>query len=68
MVKEFLMLDEITKNALALPQEEKKMEPSVEIQDLTCYWDEVRYVALADIQHSEYSETFTVKLRRTSTT
>lgn len=52
------MLDEITKNALALPQEEKKMEPSVEIQDLTCYWDEVRYVALADIQHSEYSETF----------
>ncbi|KAE8278604.1 Multidrug resistance-associated protein 4 [Larimichthys crocea] len=39
-IQEFLMLDEITKNALALPQEEKKMEPSVEIQDLTCYWDE----------------------------
>ncbi|XP_029302444.1 multidrug resistance-associated protein 4-like isoform X2 [Cottoperca gobio] len=37
-IQEFLMLDEITKNPIALPQDERK-EASVEIQDLVCYWD-----------------------------
>ncbi|XP_078147164.1 ATP-binding cassette sub-family C member 4-like [Centroberyx gerrardi] len=37
-IKEFLLLDEITKNSAVLPQEER-MEASVEIQDLICYWD-----------------------------
>ncbi|KAM3857219.1 ATP-binding cassette sub-family C member 4-like [Diretmus argenteus] len=37
-IKEFLLLDEITKSSAVLPQEEKK-EASVEIQDLICYWD-----------------------------
>ncbi|XP_044044179.1 multidrug resistance-associated protein 4 isoform X2 [Siniperca chuatsi] len=37
-IQEFLMLDEITKSSAALPQDEKK-DASVEIQDLTCYWD-----------------------------
>lgn len=41
MVKEFLLLEEITKNSPSLPQEEKN--PSVEIQNLTCYWDKVRF-------------------------
>ncbi|XP_068165844.1 ATP-binding cassette sub-family C member 4 [Antennarius striatus] len=39
-IQEFLMLDEIVKSSPALTQEEmKRKEPSVEIQDLTCYWD-----------------------------
>uniref|UniRef100_A0A667ZRG2 Cystic fibrosis transmembrane conductance regulator n=1 Tax=Myripristis murdjan TaxID=586833 RepID=A0A667ZRG2_9TELE len=37
-IKEFLLLDEITKNSALLPREEKG-EASVEIQDLICYWD-----------------------------
>ncbi|XP_070786421.1 ATP-binding cassette sub-family C member 4-like isoform X1 [Enoplosus armatus] len=37
-IQEFLMLDEITERGAALPQEDKK-DASVEIQDLTCYWD-----------------------------
>ncbi|XP_013866191.1 ATP-binding cassette sub-family C member 4 [Austrofundulus limnaeus] len=37
-IQEFLLLDEITKNCSALPQEDKK-DPGVEIQDITCYWD-----------------------------
>ncbi|XP_076579274.1 ATP-binding cassette sub-family C member 4-like [Chaetodon auriga] len=37
-IQEFLLLDEIEKNHPALPQDEKK-DASVEIQDLTCYWD-----------------------------
>uniref|UniRef100_A0A3Q0SPS2 ATP-binding cassette, sub-family C (CFTR/MRP), member 4 n=1 Tax=Amphilophus citrinellus TaxID=61819 RepID=A0A3Q0SPS2_AMPCI len=36
-IQEFLMLDEIRKNTVALPPEEK--DAAVEIQDLTCYWD-----------------------------
>lgn len=40
MTKEFLLLDEITKSSVVLPQEEKE-EASVEIQDLICYWDKV---------------------------
>lgn len=41
VVKEFLLLDEITTNSSALLQEDKK-DPGVEIHDLTCYWDKVR--------------------------
>lgn len=37
-IKKFLLLDELVKNHLPLSQEEKK-EPSVEMQDLICYWD-----------------------------
>lgn len=39
IVKEFLMLDEITKSSTAVPQEDK--DASIEIQDLICYWDKV---------------------------
>ena len=48
-----MLLDEITKSSPALPQEEeeKKKEVSLEIQDLTCYWDKVRYLVLVVIQH-----------------
>ncbi|CAK6978679.1 ATP-binding cassette sub-family C member 4-like isoform X1 [Scomber scombrus] len=37
-IQEFLLLDEIKKNSAALPQEEKK-DSSVEMENLTCYWD-----------------------------
>ncbi|CAJ1086990.1 multidrug resistance-associated protein 4 [Xyrichtys novacula] len=37
-IQEFLLLEEIAKGRAALPQNEKK-DASVEIQDLTCYWD-----------------------------
>uniref|UniRef100_A0A8C4HMY5 Cystic fibrosis transmembrane conductance regulator n=1 Tax=Dicentrarchus labrax TaxID=13489 RepID=A0A8C4HMY5_DICLA len=37
-IQEFLMLDEITKSSPTLTQDEK-MDASVEIQDMTCYWD-----------------------------
>ncbi|KAF6715603.1 Multidrug resistance-associated protein 4 [Oryzias melastigma] len=37
-IQEFLLLDEITKGETALPPEEKR-ENSVELQNLTCYWD-----------------------------
>ncbi|XP_041637493.1 multidrug resistance-associated protein 4 [Cheilinus undulatus] len=37
-IQEFLLLEEIAKVRAALPQEEKK-DASVEVQDLTCYWD-----------------------------
>uniref|UniRef100_A0A3P9IC91 Cystic fibrosis transmembrane conductance regulator n=1 Tax=Oryzias latipes TaxID=8090 RepID=A0A3P9IC91_ORYLA len=37
-IQEFLLLDEITKGGSALPPEDKK-ENSVELQNLTCYWD-----------------------------
>ncbi|XP_024150029.1 multidrug resistance-associated protein 4 isoform X1 [Oryzias melastigma] len=37
-IQEFLLLDEITKGGTALPPEEKR-ENSVELQNLTCYWD-----------------------------
>uniref|UniRef100_A0A669EIC6 Multidrug resistance-associated protein 4 n=1 Tax=Oreochromis niloticus TaxID=8128 RepID=A0A669EIC6_ORENI len=36
-IQEFLTLDEIRKNTVGLPQDEK--DAAVEIQDLTCYWD-----------------------------
>lgn len=35
------MLEEITKSSTALPNEVK--DAAVEIQDLVCYWDKVRY-------------------------
>ncbi|MEQ2181917.1 hypothetical protein GOODEAATRI_016590, partial [Goodea atripinnis] len=38
-MKEFLLLDEITKTSTVLLKEEKK-DIGVEINDLTCYWDE----------------------------
>lgn len=41
VVKEFLLLEEIAKNSSSPPQEEKN--PSVEIQNMTCYWDKVRF-------------------------
>uniref|UniRef100_A0A4W5NGB9 ATP-binding cassette, sub-family C (CFTR/MRP), member 4 n=1 Tax=Hucho hucho TaxID=62062 RepID=A0A4W5NGB9_9TELE len=37
-IKTFLLLDEIVKSSHGFLQEEKQ-EPSVEIQDLICYWD-----------------------------
>ncbi|KAI4886639.1 hypothetical protein NFI96_012768 [Prochilodus magdalenae] len=37
-IKKFLLLDELVKHSVPLPQEEKK-EASVEIHDLMCYWD-----------------------------
>ncbi|XP_035533961.1 multidrug resistance-associated protein 4-like [Morone saxatilis] len=37
-IQEFLMLDENTKRRPPLPQDEK-MDASVEIQDMTCYWN-----------------------------
>uniref|UniRef100_A0A8C7D6T4 Cystic fibrosis transmembrane conductance regulator n=1 Tax=Oncorhynchus kisutch TaxID=8019 RepID=A0A8C7D6T4_ONCKI len=39
-IKTFLLLDEIVKSNHGFLQEEKQ-EPSVEIQDLICYWDKV---------------------------
>uniref|UniRef100_A0A4W5N9S0 ATP-binding cassette, sub-family C (CFTR/MRP), member 4 n=1 Tax=Hucho hucho TaxID=62062 RepID=A0A4W5N9S0_9TELE len=39
-IKTFLLLDEIVKSSHGFLQEEKQ-EPSVEIQDLICYWDKV---------------------------
>lgn len=41
MVQEFLMLEEIIKNNPSLAQEKEK-NASVEIQNLTCYWDKVQ--------------------------
>ncbi|KAM9334356.1 ATP-binding cassette sub-family C member 4-like [Symphorus nematophorus] len=38
-IQEFLLLDELAKSSPVMPQEEKKTDVSVEIQDLTCYWD-----------------------------
>lgn len=38
------MLDEIRKRSPALPQDETK-DSSVELQDLTCYWNKVRHPA-----------------------
>ncbi|MEQ2286507.1 Multidrug resistance-associated protein 4, partial [Ameca splendens] len=38
-IQEFLLLDEITKTSTVLLKEEKK-DIGVEINDLTCYWDE----------------------------
>uniref|UniRef100_A0AAR2K3Q2 Cystic fibrosis transmembrane conductance regulator n=1 Tax=Pygocentrus nattereri TaxID=42514 RepID=A0AAR2K3Q2_PYGNA len=37
-IKKFLLLDEMVKHSVPLPQEEKK-EASLEIHDLICYWD-----------------------------
>ncbi|KAL6455854.1 hypothetical protein MHYP_G00357050 [Metynnis hypsauchen] len=37
-IKKFLLLDELVKHNVLLPQEEKK-ETSLEIHDLICYWD-----------------------------
>ncbi|XP_072539980.1 ATP-binding cassette sub-family C member 4 isoform X3 [Salminus brasiliensis] len=37
-IKKFLLLDELVKHSMLLPQEEKK-ETSVKIEDLFCYWD-----------------------------
>ncbi|KAM6945546.1 ATP-binding cassette sub-family C member 4 [Aplochiton taeniatus] len=37
-IQAFLMLDEITRASVGYSAEEKK-EPSVDIQDLVCYWD-----------------------------
>lgn len=41
MIQEFLMLEEIIKNSLSLAQEKEK-NASVEIQNLTCYWNKVK--------------------------
>lgn len=38
------MLDEVVKNSPSLTQKEKK-DVSVEVQNLTCYWDKVRHFA-----------------------
>lgn len=43
------MLEEITKSSTALTQEEK--DASIEIQDLTCYWDKVRNFILTAVQY-----------------
>lgn len=52
------MLDEITKGSAALPQDEK-VDASVEIQDLTCYWDKVRYLVLTAIRTRSTMSQFT---------
>ena len=52
------MLDEITKSPAALPQDEKK-DAVVEIQDLVCYWDKVRYLVLAGIHTRNVLSQFT---------
>ena len=53
MVKEFLLLNEMEKNSPALPEDEKNPDKnedaSVEIQDLTCYWDKVSYLMFTGI-------------------
>uniref|UniRef100_A0AAX7VP83 Cystic fibrosis transmembrane conductance regulator n=1 Tax=Astatotilapia calliptera TaxID=8154 RepID=A0AAX7VP83_ASTCA len=54
-IQEFLTLDEIRKNTVALPQDEK--DAAVEIQDLTCYWDKVGYIA-----HLPFGYTFSNQL------
>lgn len=40
-LKEFLMLDEVKKHCEALPPTEKT-DACVEVQDLICFWDQVR--------------------------
>uniref|UniRef100_A0A667ZHL7 Cystic fibrosis transmembrane conductance regulator n=1 Tax=Myripristis murdjan TaxID=586833 RepID=A0A667ZHL7_9TELE len=55
-IKEFLLLDEITKNSALLPREEKG-EASVEIQDLICYWDKVRYLSSMETIHTKHGAT-----------
>lgn len=53
MVKEFLLLNEMEKNSPALPEDtknpDKNEDASVEIQDLTCYWDKVSYLVFTGI-------------------
>lgn len=51
MVQEFLLLDEIIKNSHSLPQEGKK-SASVEIQNLTCYWDKVGRLVHVETIHT----------------
>ncbi|CAN9498133.1 unnamed protein product [Ophioblennius macclurei] len=37
-IQEFLLLDELCKSSAALPQEDNA-DPTVDVQDLLCYWD-----------------------------
>lgn len=53
VVKEFLTLDEIRKNTVGLPQDEK--DAAVEIQDLTCYWDKVGYMSFTALTNQNTS-------------
>lgn len=46
------MLDELKKNSSGLLKEDRK-DVSVEIQDLTCYWDKVSKPLLSGMQHWE---------------
>lgn len=58
MVKEFLLLEEITKSPAAVLQDEKK-DASVELQDLVCYWDKVRYLVLTGVHMRNALSQFT---------
>ncbi|XP_056882196.1 ATP-binding cassette sub-family C member 4-like [Takifugu flavidus] len=51
-IQEFLMLEEIIKNNPSLPQEKEK-NASVEIQNLTCYWD--KHVDAPSLQNVSFS-------------
>uniref|UniRef100_A0A669BHD8 Cystic fibrosis transmembrane conductance regulator n=1 Tax=Oreochromis niloticus TaxID=8128 RepID=A0A669BHD8_ORENI len=51
-IQEFLTLDEIRKNTVGLPQDEK--DAAVEIQDLTCYWDKSVYPIFASTLYHHY--------------
>uniref|UniRef100_H2SRT7 Cystic fibrosis transmembrane conductance regulator n=1 Tax=Takifugu rubripes TaxID=31033 RepID=H2SRT7_TAKRU len=51
-IQEFLMLEEIINNNPSLPQEKEK-NASVEIQNLTCYWD--KHVDAPSLQNVSFS-------------
>uniref|UniRef100_A0A8C7DDB9 Cystic fibrosis transmembrane conductance regulator n=1 Tax=Oncorhynchus kisutch TaxID=8019 RepID=A0A8C7DDB9_ONCKI len=54
-IKTFLLLDEIVKSNHGFLQEEKQ-EPSVEIQDLICYWDKVNVQLLSPVPPSHFPQ------------
>uniref|UniRef100_A0A4W5NBL7 Cystic fibrosis transmembrane conductance regulator n=1 Tax=Hucho hucho TaxID=62062 RepID=A0A4W5NBL7_9TELE len=54
-IKTFLLLDEIVKSSHGFLQEEKQ-EPSVEIQDLICYWDKVNVQLLSPVPPSHFPQ------------
>lgn len=65
MVQEFLMLEEITKNSLSLTQE-KEENASVEIHNLTCYWDKVKFAHSTRKKHSSIQMNFIMLLWNTT--
>lgn len=55
------MLEEITKNSLSLTQE-KEENASVEIHNLTCYWDKVKFAHSTRKKHSSIQMNFIMLL------